>query len=96
MEDRELHRQKYQAQLDEWKADVAKLRARAAGAGADARLEMNRHVEDLERRVHEARARLSELVAAGDETWDAAKKKFETTWEALKAGVGAAAAKFKE
>ena len=96
MNEKELYRQKYQAQLDEWKADVDKLRARAAGARADAQIEMNKHVRELETRMHEASAKLSELAAAGEETWDSARKKVETTWEALKAGVGAAAAKFKE
>ena len=96
MNDRELYRRKYQAQLDEWKADVDKLRARAVGARADAQIEMNKHVRELETRMHEAGAKLSELAAAGEETWDSARKKVETTWEALKAGVGAAAAKFKE
>ena len=96
MNEKELYRQKYQAQLDEWKADVDKLRARAAGARADAQIEMNKHVRELETKMHEAGAKLSELAAAGEETWDSARKKVETTWEALKAGVGAAAAKFKE
>ena len=96
MNDQELYRQKYQAQLDEWKADLDKLRARAAGATADAQIEMNKHVRELEKRMHEAGARLSDLAAASEEAWDAARKNMETTWEALKAGVGAAAAKFRE
>ena len=96
MDDRELHRQKYQAQLDEWKADVAKLKARAAGAKADAQIEMNKHVKELDQKLHEAGARLSELAAAGEETWDSARKNVESTWAALKAGVGAAAAQFKK
>ncbi|HEY5999309.1 MAG TPA: hypothetical protein VI078_08415 [bacterium] len=95
MNEKELYRQKRQAQLDEWKADIAKLRARAAGAKADAQIEINKHLEELDRKVHEAGSRLSELAAAGEGTWDSARKKVETTWEALKAGVGAAAAKLK-
>jgi hypothetical protein len=96
MDDRELHRQKYQAQLDEWKADVAKLKARAAGAKADAQIEMNKHVKELDQKLHEAGAKLSELAAAGEETWDSARKNVESTWAALKAGVSAAAAQFKK
>jgi hypothetical protein len=96
MNDKELYRQKYQAQLDEWRADLDKLRARAAGARADAQIEMNKHVKELEHKLHEAHTRLSELTAAGEEAWDATRKNMETTWEALKAGVSAAAAKFKE
>ena len=96
MNEKELHRQKYQAQLDEWKAEVARLRARAAGAKADAQIEMNKHVKELERGMHEAGAKLAEFAAAGEEAWGAARKNVETTWDALKAGVTAAAAKFKE
>ena len=96
MNEKELYRQKYQAQLDEWKADVAKLQARAAGAKADAQIEMNRHVKELDQRMHEAGARLAELALASEEGWDSVRKNVEKTWDALKAGVGAAAAKFKE
>lgn len=96
MNDKELFRQKHQAQLDEWKADIAKLRARAAGAKADAQIEMNKHLKELDHRIHEASAKLSELAAAGEERWDAARRNVESTWGALKAGVGAAAAKFKD
>jgi len=96
MNEKELYRQKHQAQLDEWKAEVARLRARAAGAKADAQIEMNKHVKELDHRMHEAGAKLTELAAAGEEAWDTARKIVETTWDALKAGVTAAAAKFKE
>jgi uncharacterized protein YfiM (DUF2279 family) len=96
MDEKELYRQKHQAQLDEWKADVAKLRARAAGAKADAQIEINKHIKELEARMHDAGAKLSEMAAASEEAWDSAKKGMETTWEALKAGVSAAAAKLKE
>jgi hypothetical protein len=96
MNDKELYRQKYQAQLDELKAEVAKLKARAAGAKADAQIEINTHLKELDHRMHDAGARLAELAASSEATWDSARKKAETTWDALKAGVGAAAAKFKE
>lgn len=96
MNEKELYRQKHQAQLDEWKADVAKLRARAAGAKADAQIEMNKQIKELEHRMHEAGAKLSELAAAGEEKWDSARKNVESTWAGLKAGVSAAAAKFKD
>ena len=96
MNDQELYRQKYQAQLDEWKADLDKLRARAAGATADAQIEMNKHVRELDKRMHEAGAKLAELAAASEEGWESVRKNVEKSWDALKAGVGAAAAKFKE
>jgi len=96
MNDKELYRQKYQAQLDEWKADVARLKAKAAGASAEAQIELNKHLKELEHRMQDAGARLADLAAASEETWDAARKKAESTWGALKAGVSAAAAKLKD
>jgi hypothetical protein len=96
MDERELQKQKYQAQLDVWKADVDKLKARAALAKADARIEMNRHIKELERGVHEAGARLSELAEAGGDAWHSVRKEVDSTWRSLRAAVSAAASKFKE
>lgn len=51
MNEKELQRQKYQAQLDEWKAEIANLKASAAGAKADAQIELNQHVKELDQRL---------------------------------------------
>jgi hypothetical protein len=96
MNERELYRQKYQAQLDVWKAEAAKLKARAAGAKADAQIELKKHLKELDHGMQEASGKLAELAAASEESWDSVKKSAETTWGALKAGFNAAAAKFKE
>lgn len=96
MNEKELYRQKLQADLDELKADVAKLRAKAAGIKADAQIEVGRRLKDLDHRVQEAGARLAELAEAGEDAWDSARARAESTWAALKAGVVAAVAAFKE
>jgi len=54
--EKELYWRKCQAQLDEWRADVDKLRTMAAGARADAQIEINKHVTELDTRMHEAGA----------------------------------------
>lgn len=38
----ELHRDKRDAQIDAWKAELKKLKAKAAEASADAKLELHR------------------------------------------------------
>ena len=65
MGDKELYEQKKQAQLDEWKADLDKLKAKASGASADAQLEMNKQIKALESKIEEGKAKLSELAKAG-------------------------------
>lgn len=38
MSEKEIYQQKTQAQLDEWKAEVDKLKAKAFGSSADAQM----------------------------------------------------------
>lgn len=96
MVDKEGYRRKLQEQLDEWKAEAARLKVRAAGAKAEAQIELKERVNELEHRIREAGARLSELAEAGAEAWDTARKGVESSWDTLKASLAAATAKFKE
>ncbi|HCT40917.1 MAG TPA: coiled coil domain-containing protein [Moraxellaceae bacterium] len=95
MNDKELYAQKYQAQLDGWSADISKLKAKAMGAKADAQIDMNKMVAELEEKVGVANSKLAELSAAGEEAWDKVKKNVETTWDDLKVSVTSAVEKLK-
>ncbi len=96
MKDRELYQQKMQARLDEWKAEVDKLKAKSSGASADVQLDINRQIKMLERNIEEGKAKLSEIAAAGGDAWESIKEGVESAWDALKSGVADAAAKFKK
>ena len=95
MNDKELYQQKKQAQLDEWKAEVAKLKAKASGASADAQLEMNKQIEALESHIEKNKAKLSEFSMAGADAWESLKEGMESAWNSLKSAMSDAAAKFK-
>lgn len=96
MNDKELYKQKFQAQLDEWKADIDKLKAKAMNAKADAQLDMNKLVEELEAKAQVASAKLAELSEASGEGWNTFKAGVEVSWDSLKASVRDAVAKFKD
>lgn len=96
MSDKELYRQKRQAQLDQWRAEVDKLKAKASGVSADVQLEMNQHIKGLESKIEEGKLKLSQLVAASDEAWESMKDGVESAWETLKSAAGDAATKFKK
>ncbi len=96
MNDKKLYKQKIQAQLDEWKADIAKLKAKASGAEADAQLEMNKKVEALDRKLKNAQIKLSELTGASEDAWDSVRKGAESALDSLKTAVNDAASKFKD
>ena len=96
MKDRELYQKKMQAKLNEWKAEVDKLKAKASMASADVQLEMNKLIKQLEHRIEAGRAKLSELAAAGEDAWGAIKEDVESSWDSLKSSVRDAVAKFKK
>ncbi|MGB5365094.1 MAG: hypothetical protein WBM75_00550 [Polyangiales bacterium] len=96
MNDKELYQQKMQARLDEWKAQVDKLKAKASGASADAQLDMNKQIRVLERRIEEGKAKLSELTEASEDAWGSIKEGVESAWDSLKSAATDAASKFKK
>jgi DNA-binding transcriptional regulator GbsR (MarR family) len=96
MNEKELYQQKKQAQLDEWKAEVDKLKAQASGASADAKLETNRQIESLEGRIEEGKSKLAEVGDASDDTWESIKDGMESTWDSMKSAFNDAAEKFKK
>ncbi|MGB5811399.1 MAG: hypothetical protein WBG86_12755 [Polyangiales bacterium] len=95
MNDKELYQQKVQAQLDEWKAELDKLRAKASGASADAQLDINRQIKVLERNIEGGRVKLSEIASASEEAWESVKEGVESAWDSLKSAATDAARKFK-
>ena len=96
MDDKELYQQKLQAQLDEWKADVDKLRAKASKASADAQLTMNKQVDALDRKIEEGKVKLSELARSSEDAWESVKQGVESAWGSLKSAFRDASSKFKD
>ena len=95
MSDKELYQQKKQAQLDEWKAEVDKLKAKASGASADVQLDVNKQIRVLERNLEEGKAKLSEIAEASEGAWESIKDGVESAWDSLKSAAADAASKFK-
>lgn len=96
MNDKELYQQKKQAQLDEWQAELDKLKAKTSGASADKQLELNKDIEALEAKIEDGRTKLAEIEQASDDAWESIKDGVESAWDSLKSGFSDAADKFKE
>ena len=92
---RKAYEEKIDAQLEEWNAQIALLKARADKARAEAKIEYNKTIEALQRRQDEARAKLHELKTAGDEAWEDLKTGAEKAWAEVKTAFHDAASKFK-
>ena len=95
MNDKELYKQKKQAQLDEWKAELEKLRAKASEASADRKLELNERIEHLDGKIDEGKSKLSEIEDASEDAWESVKEGVDSAWDSLKDAFSDAASKFK-
>ena len=92
---RKAYEEKLDAQLEEWSAQIAQLKARADKAKAEAKIEYNKAIEALQRRQDEATAKVHELKTAGDEAWEDIKTGSEKAWAEVKAAFHSATSKFK-
>ncbi len=95
MSEKKFYQQKMQAQLDEWRAELDKLKAKAKSAQADAQQDMHKQIDALEEQVADANRKLNELADAGEEAWASLKTGFEASWVSLKTGFKEAAARFR-
>lgn len=96
MNEKELYQQKKQAQLDEWKAEIAKLRAQASGASADAELELNRQIGSLEDRIEEGKSKLDDVADTSENAWEATKDGVESAWNSMESAFNDVVARFKK
>ncbi len=95
MRDKELYQQKKQAQLDELKAEIGVLKAKASLASTEAQLELNKQIRAFETRWEENKLKLSELAAAGEGAWESLMTGMEDAWTSLKTGVSNAVSQLK-
>jgi hypothetical protein len=92
---RKAYEEKLDAQLKEWNAQMALLKAKAENAKADTKIDYYKAIDALEHKNEEAKTKLQELKTAGDETWEAVKTGAEKTWTEVKAAYHDAVSKFK-
>jgi len=92
---RKAYEAKLDAQLDEWKAQIALLKARADKGKAEAKIEYYKAIEALQHKQNEAGRKLRELRTAGDEAWEDLKTGAEKTWAEVRTAFHEATSKFK-
>ena len=93
---KESYEKKLQAQLDEWSAEIDKLKAKADNAEADAQLEHYKRIEELQSMQESAANKLTELKDAGDDALEDLQAGIDSTWESLGDALKSAASRFKQ
>jgi septal ring factor EnvC (AmiA/AmiB activator) len=95
MSKKELYKQKMQAQLDEWEAEVEMYKAKASGANANVQLELNKELNALKENIEQGKTKLAELADTSEDSWESIKVGVDSAWDSLRAAVSDAKAKFK-
>lgn len=84
MDKKDAYEARMQAQLDELKADIAKMRAQAERLAAEARLKQQEEIEELESRRHALERKLKEVREAGTDAWETLRGGVDSAWDELK------------
>ena len=95
MEMKDAYKQKMEAQLKEWDAQIKLLEAKVESAGADIRVKRAKQLDDLRAKQTAASEKMKELGKASGAAWDQVKITADKVWADLKAGVEDAHSKFK-
>ena len=95
METKDAYKARIDAQLKEWSAKIAELKAKANVAEAHIKAEYLKQVEALQTKKEETQTKLEELKKAGDEAWETLKVGVEHAAFELKNAIYNAASKFK-
>lgn len=79
------YQHKFESQLDEWRADIDRLKERAKNASAETRLKYQENIDKLELRMDEGKAKLKDLKESGGEAWEVVKDGADSIWDTMKA-----------
>ena len=87
MDDRKAYEQKRQAQLKKLDAEIQKLKAAADEASADAKIRLQRTVDELLAQRDNLRERIDRLADSGEDAWSDLKDGIDAAWKQLQSAV---------
>ncbi len=89
-----MYQEKAKAQLDEWEADLDKLRAQAKQKEAGDKIEMENKIRELETKLAKGKAQYDELKTKGEGAWESVREGMDAAWDDLSASFKEAKSKF--
>ena len=91
-----IYREKVQAELNKLNAQVDEMKAKAAQAQADAKIQYSSQIEELQTKQVAVQMKLEELQAASQDAWEDIKTGLELAWLDLQQSFQNAVAKFDQ
>ena len=95
MDQKQAYIRKYEAKLEEWQAEIDKLRAQAKAASADSEIDQEAQIDELRQRRDEMQAQMEKLKSSQSEAWDDVKTGARKAWTEMSEAVGKARGRFR-
>lgn len=95
METKDAYRQKLDAQLKEWHAQISLLAAKAENASADVKLKYALELDEIKAKQREVVQKMRELELSSGEAWEKLKVTADKVLDDLKTSISQAMSKFK-
>lgn len=95
MYERHEYIRKATAKLDQWDAEIDKMKAKVAEAEADTKIEYQKQLDELRAQRDDAEAKLDEIADASDDAWEDAKAGFDKAWDDISAAFEKAMSRFR-
>jgi len=92
---KEAYEKKLQAQLDEWSAEIDRLKAKAESQEADVQLQYYKEIEELRSLQAAANDKLLELKESSDDAWEDLKAGVDSARDSLGQALRSAISRFK-
>ena len=95
MSAREQYIEKAKARIDQWNAEIDKMKAQVHEAGADAKIRYQKQLDEMRAQRDDGHAKLKEVRHASDDAWDDMKAGFDKAWENIADAFDDARSRFK-
>jgi len=92
---KEAYKKKLEAQFDEWKVEIDKLKAKAEKAEADAQIKYHKQIENIRAKQEAVQEKLVELKDSRDEAWEDLKAGLDNAMKNLGDAIKTATSRFK-
>ena len=95
MNNKKAYEKKIQAQVDEWNAEIEKLKAQASQVRADMQINYNNQIEELQQRKKSVNKKLTQLKQASEESWEDLKAGIDEGIDLFKITVDSIISRYK-
>lgn len=95
MSKRDAYVQKLHAKIDEWNADIDKLKSKADQVEADSKIEYQTQIEMLKQKREDIEKKMAEMTRSGEDAWEDLKSGADLAWEAMNEAIKSATSRFR-